>query len=315
MMENVNNEWQVILNPHAGCGKGLRDRHQIEAILKKSGIPCRLHLSEYPGHAIILAKELAAQGNLHYIIAGGDGTLNEVVNGIFQLNHAISDKVIMGMIPVGTGNDWIKTFGIPDDYQQAMNIILENKTVWQDVGEISFCNELTETRRYFVNIAGFGFDAVVAGRANQLKQKGIKGFRVYIESLLSSYFCFTPCFTDISIDSTPIRPNLFSASIGIGKYNGGGMMQVPEANPTEGKFHITVISKIGIWGILKNLAGLYNGTFIRDRRVTTYAGKEIEIKSEKPLPCEADGESLGESSYRIRILPHKLQVICGRTEF
>jgi diacylglycerol kinase family enzyme len=183
------------------------------------------------------------------------------------------------------------------------------------VGEIAFTNNGVMHKRYFVNIVGFGFDALVATKANALKNKGISGLRVYIQSLASSYLKFRAQTTDFQIDNNALKVNLFSASIGIGKFNGGGMMQVPEANPVKGLFHITIIRKIGIWGILKNFKGLYSGEFIRDRRVSTHTGKQISIKSSSLLPGEADGESLGNAAFQISIIPHKLRVIYGSDLF
>jgi YegS/Rv2252/BmrU family lipid kinase len=315
MQNEKNLTWHVILNPHAGAGKASRDRKKIMDVLQNSDLSYVLHISEFPGHAIQIAKALAYKGETNFIAAGGDGTLNEIVNGFFNGRGMVPANVIIGMIPVGTGNDWIKTFGIPDDYEKAMKIILEGKKVTQDVGEINFSKDGTEVKRYFVNIAGFGFDGLVASNANSLKAKGISGFRVYVESLFSSFLRFNARKTIIEIDGAKIEKNLFSASIGIGKYNGGGMMQVPEANPVQGVFHITLISKIGLWGILMNFRGLYSGRFIRDRRVSTYTGKNIAFHSQEQLPGEADGETLGEGDFRITILPQGLTVLCGETDF
>ncbi len=308
-------EWQVILNPHAGGGKGAHDKKKIEQLLKDSGLPFRLSISEYPRHAIEIACELVAGGATHLIVAGGDGTLNEVVNGIFLAGDNGQQEIILGMLPVGTGNDWIKTFGIPDHYQQAIDLIKANKTVKQDVGEITCLMEGQTSRRYFVNIAGFGFDALVAKNANQLKSKGVTGIRVYIQSLLSGYLNYKSSASQLTIDGAVLNANLFSASIGLGKFNGGGMMQVPEANPLQGLFHVTVIRKIGIWGILTNFKGLYSGQFIHDRRVSTHTGKVIEIQSVVPLPGEADGETLGNGSFSISIIAHRLKVIYGSDKF
>jgi diacylglycerol kinase family enzyme len=219
------------------------------------------------------------------------------------------------MLPVGTGNDWIKTFGIPDHYQKAIDIIKAGKTVRQDVGEITCLMDGKTSKRYFVNIAGFGFDALVAKNANDLKFKGITGIRVYIQSLLSGYVSYKTRNTQISVDGAVLNVNLFSASVGLGKFNGGGMMQVPEANPLQGLFHVTVIRKIGIWGILTNFKGLYSGKFILDKRVSTHAGKEIGILSETPLPGEADGETLGTGTFSIGLIAHRLRVIYGSDKF
>jgi YegS/Rv2252/BmrU family lipid kinase len=315
MPENSAMLWQVILNPHAGGGKGAHDQKKIEALLKQSGISFQLSISQYPLHAIELAKELVINGATHLIVAGGDGTLNEVVNGVFLAEQTVHHEITLGMLPVGTGNDWIKTFGIPDHYQKAIDIIKEYKTVKQDVGEITCLMEGKSSKRYFVNIAGFGFDALVAKNANELKFKGISGIRVYVQSLLSGYVNYKSRRTRITIDGAILDVNLFSASVGLGKFNGGGMMQVPEANPVQGLFHLTVIRQIGIWGILTNFKGLYSGSFIQDKRVSTHAGKVISFHSYSPLPGEADGETLGAGSFTIGIIAHRLRVIYGSDKF
>jgi len=307
--------WQVILNPHAGGGKGAHDRNRIEHLLKTSAFDYIITVSQYPRHAIELARDLVTSGATHLIAAGGDGTLNEVVNGIFLAEQQSHHEIILGMIPVGTGNDWIKTFGIPDHYQKSIDIIREGKTVRQDVGEITCLVDGQISKRYFVNIAGFGFDALVAKNANDLKSKDVTGIRVYVQSLFSGYLTYKSRHAKITIDGAVLNVNLFSASVGIGKFNGGGMMQVPEANPLRGLFHITVIRRIGIWGILKNFRGLYSGGFVKDKRVSTHAGKIIGFTSPLPLPGEADGETLGSGSFTIGIIAHRLRVIYGSDKF
>jgi YegS/Rv2252/BmrU family lipid kinase len=307
--------WQVLLNPHAGCGKGKRDKNKIVSILNHSGLRYILHESEYAGHIFELAKDIALNGSTHFIVAGGDGTLNETVNGIFNGKNSHYDSFVIGMLPVGTGNDWIRTFGIPDHYQMAMDVILNGKTVIQDVGLIEYMEQGINIHRFFVNIAGFGFDAMVATRANKLKNKGLSGLRVYMESFIWSYFNYKTEQTNVVIDDDTLTVNLLSASVGIGKFNGGGMMQVPAANPVNGHFHVTIIRKMSIWGIIGNFRKLYNGSFVRDYRVSTHIGKEVQLKAFKPLPGEADGESLGNSSFKLHIVPHQLRVIYGEDTF
>jgi len=313
--EELNIRWQVILNPHAGCGKGRRDKNKIISILNHSGLSYSLQESEYAGHSFELAKDLAIGGSTHFIVAGGDGTLNETVNGIFSGNINHCDHIVIGMIPVGTGNDWIRTFGIPDHYQMAMDIILKGKTVVQDVGKIEYFGDGENTSRFFVNIAGFGFDAMVAIRANKLKNNGISGLRVYIESFLWSYLNYSAGQTMIEIDNEKLSVDLFSASVGIGKFNGGGMMQVPDANPVNGIFHVTIIRNLGIWGIIRNFLKLYNGSFIHDHRVSTHFGKKVQLSAVNRLPAEADGESIGTGNFNLHLLPHHLRVIYGEDKF
>lgn len=307
--------WQVILNPHAGCGKGRRDKKKIVSILDHSGLRYSLHESEYAGHSCELAKDLALNGATHFIVAGGDGTLNEIVNGIFNGKNIQCDNIVIGMLPVGTGNDWIRTFGIPDNYQMAMDIILKGKTVVQDIGLVEYTDQGSNINRFFVNIAGFGFDAMVATRANKLKNNGLSGLRVYLESFLWSYFNYKAGQTIIVIDNEKLEVNLFSASVGIGKFNGGGMMQVPDANPVNGNFHITIIRNLSIWGIISNFKKLYNGSFVRDYRVSTHIGRKVQLNAEKPLSGEADGETMGKSNFNLNIIPHQLRVIYGEDKF
>ncbi len=313
-MEHIIN-WHIILNPHAGGGKGRRDKSRIVSILDHSGVIYTLYESEYEGHSRDLSKELAINGATHFIVAGGDGSLNDTVNGIIQGKQGHIDDIVVGMIPVGTGNDWIRTFGIPDNYQSAIDIILKGKTVVQDVGLIEYQELGKMVSRYFVNIAGFGFDALVASRANKLKNSGLSGLWVYIESFLWSYFNFRATQTLVEIDDQQLKLNLFSASVGIGKFNGGGMMQVPDANPVNGLFHITIIRDLNVWRILLNLRGLYNGRFLSDSRVSTHTAEKVRFTGPKPLSGEADGESLGYSNFKLHILPHQLRVIYGEDKF
>lgn len=313
-MELIDN-WQVILNPHAGCGKGRRDKNKIVAILDHSGLRYTIHVSEYAGHAFELAKDLAINGVTHFIVAGGDGALNEIVNGIFNGKNNQCKNIVIGMIPVGTGNDWIRTFGIPDNYQMAMDAILKGKTVVQDVGLVEYVEAERTINRYFVNIAGFGFDAMVATRANTLKNNGLSGLRVYIQSFLWSYLNHKADQTTIVIDDEKLSVDLFSASVGIGKFNGGGMMQVPDANPVNGNFHVTIIRNMSIWGIITNFLKLYNGSFTSDYRVSTHTGKQVQITASKTLSGEVDGESIGNSNFNLHIIPHQLRVIYGEDKF
>ena len=307
--------WQVIFNPHAGCGKGRRDKNKLVSILDHSGLQYILHESLYAGHSFILAKDLALNGATHFIVAGGDGTLNETANGIFNGKNSQCDNIVIGMLPVGTGNDWIRTFGIPDHYQMAMDVILKGKTVIQDVGLVQYLEEGKNVSRYFVNIAGFGFDAMVATRANSLKNNGLSGLRVYLESFFWSYFNHIAAPATVVIDGEILNVNLFSASVGIGKFNGGGMMQVPEGNPVNGRFHITIIRKMSIWGILGNFIKLYNGSFVNDYRVSTHSGLQIKLTADQMISGEVDGESMGNSNYNLKIIPHQLRVIYGEDKF
>jgi len=302
-------KWFVILNPHAGSGRGKNDQTEILKKLAKADFHFELAISEYPKHIIQLTIDAIGKGFRKLIIAGGDGSLNEVVNGIFQQIVCPPEEITVGMIPVGTGNDWIKTFGIPNSYKEAIKILKQERIMRQDIGRITFTeNEETKTC-YFANMAGFGFDAMVAAKTNMLKNKGRSGISLYLQALGSSFLNFQTTRTHLTIDGNEIDELVFSVSIGIGKYNGGGMMQAPGAVPDNGRFQVTIIRKIGLFGILRNLAGLYSGKFVNDYRVSTYQAQNISISSVQNIAGEADGEILGYNKFEIDIFPQKLSVL------
>ena len=303
------NKWFVILNPHAGSGRGKKDRAEILKRLHKSDFQFELAVSEFPKHTIQLTIQAIEKGFRNLIVAGGDGTLNEAVNGIFLQKTCSPEEITIGMVPVGTGNDWIKTFGIPNDYKAAVKVLRHQKTMRQDVGRITFGENGMSRICYFANMAGFGFDAMVAERTNRLKDKGRKGISLYLQALGSSFLKYQTCKTRVVIDGQEMDELIFSASVGIGKFNGGGMMQAPGAIPDNGLFQVTIIRKIGLFGILRNLAGLYSGEFIKDHRVSTHQAQNISISSARDIAGEADGEILGDNKFEIEMVSQKLSVI------
>jgi YegS/Rv2252/BmrU family lipid kinase len=309
-MENsLHNHWLVILNPHAGSGRGQKDQAEIIRLLDKSEIQYRMAVSDYPKHTIQLIIHAIADGYRKIIVAGGDGTLNEVVNGIFSQATCPPEEIVVGVIPVGTGNDWIKTFGIPNDYHAALEIILKGDVMQQDVGRIAYTENNIQKVCYFANMAGFGFDALVAGKTNTLKNLGRSGISLYLQALGSSFWNYRTGKMHLILDDQILDEEIFSVSAGIGKYNGGGMMQAPRAIPDNGLFQVTVIRKIALFGIIRNLMGLYSGEFIKDRRVSTHFASHISISSDQLIAGEADGEILGENKFEINMFSQRLNVI------
>jgi YegS/Rv2252/BmrU family lipid kinase len=304
-------KWTLIVNPHAGGMTGEKDLPKIQSLLHGAAIQYDLMLSEYPGHIIQLTKEAIELGSRKFIVVGGDGTLNEVVNGVFLQNICLPEEVLLGMIPVGTGNDWIKTFGVPSSYSEAIALLKNQRTLFQDLGKLSYSEDGGKKCRYFSNMAGFGFDAMVAQKANLMKAKGRSGLLVYLQSLIWAFGQYKTRKVKLLFDDNTVEDLIFSVSVAIGKFNGGGMMQAPDAVPTNGVFDVTIIKDIGLWGILSNIAGLYSGKYVRDYRVLCFKTKTLHISAENPLSAEVDGESLGQSQFKIEILPQKLQVIVG----
>jgi len=305
-------KWLIIVNPNAGVKKGVKDWPLISRLLNSAGISHLCVLTEHRNHANFLVGEFIREGYRNVAVVGGDGTMNEVVNGIFLQKHVEPSEITLGMIPVGTGNDWCRTFAIPFDYEKAIAILKKGKTFLQDVGQISYFKNQDPVQRYFINIAGMGYDALVAKKTNISKEKGRGGPLTYLFFVFSSLFQYKFIEAVIEVDGHQVfKGEMFSMNVGICKYNGGGMMQVPAAVPDDGLFDVTLIRKAPKWMVIRHASKLYDGTLVNLPFISTYRGTSIRIRSVGKIYLEADGESLGHSPFVYEILSQSLKVVVG----
>lgn len=269
--------------------------------------------TEYSGHAIQMAQQsIEEEGYTNILVVGGDGTFNEVVNGIFRQKRFKTADIYLGMITVGTGNDWGRMYDMPADYSEQIKIIQKRKTFVQDVGVVKYQSHQNRENRYFVNIAGMGYDALVVKKTNQMKQAGKGGTLVYLINLVKALFQYKVTHLEIETDGKNIfSGKVFSISIGICKYNGAGMMPLPFAIPNDGLFDVTVIGKASKLKIIRNIKNLYDGSFVKIKEVETFTGRNFRIIS-KPvhnLFLETDGESLGQSPLDFEVIPESVKLI------
>jgi YegS/Rv2252/BmrU family lipid kinase len=308
---NLKQNWLVVVNPNAGRSKGKKDWNTIIGLLAKYGIEFDAQLTQTRRHAILLTQEGIKNGYRKIIVVGGDGTMNEVVNGVFTQKECPTTDITLAMVMVGTGNDWGKLFGIHPDYEQAITIIAEHKIRLQDIGIVDYYHGTTRESRYFINIAGLGFDAVVVKRTNIQKDKGHKGKLIYFVNLLRSLLSYKHTVTSVEIDGNKLQDDIFTISIGIGRFSGGGMMQTPNAIPDDGLFDITIIKKIRKGEVIRSLKMLYDGSILEHPKIQGFMGKDILIDSDPLIHLEADGESLGHSPIEFRIIPKSVNIIYG----
>jgi YegS/Rv2252/BmrU family lipid kinase len=309
---NESAPWLVIVNPNAGRGKGEKDWKTIASLLEQYALPYKACFTEARRHAILMASDGIKQGYRKIMVVGGDGTMNEVVNGVFAQKICPTSDITLGMITVGTGNDWGKLFGIPLQYEAAIRILKESKSRLQDAGMVYFYHGTSRQKRYFINIAGLGFDAVVVKRTNIQKDKGHKGKALYMINLLRSLLQYRHTYVVVEIDGRILRDDVFTISIGIGRFSGGGMMQTPHAIPDDGLFDVTIIKKIRKGDIIMSLRRLYDGSILEHPKIEGFIGKNILIDSDPLIHVEADGESLGHSPIEFSILPKSINIIYGR---
>jgi YegS/Rv2252/BmrU family lipid kinase len=305
------NEWLVIVNPNAGNGKGKKDWDSISALLKKEDLPFTVKFTERKGQAIILTQEAIKAGFRAIITVGGDGTLNEVVNGVFLNDVCPTTGISLALIPVGTGNDWGKMFGIPLDYEKAIKIIRDNKLMLHDIGLVSYYDGTEKKKRYFINIAGLGFESVVVKRTNIQKDKGRSGKAIYLYNLLMSLLSYKNTKAELIIDGVKSNADVFSINVGNGRYCGGGMRQTPDALPDDGLLDVTVINGIGKFEIIRNLKILYDGSILSHPKIDGYRCKNIKVSSDSVIYTEADGESLGHTPAEFSIIPAGINIVYG----
>lgn len=301
--------WKVIINPNAGRRKGKKDWTEISGFLEKHGFNYEATFTEGKHHAIKLVRDSIISGYRRFIIVGGDGTMNEAVNGVFTQSVCPTSDIIIGMITVGTGNDWGRMFNIPEQYEKAVKVLKANKTLRQDVGIVNYQTDDGEENRYFINIAGLGFDATVVKRSNLQKEKGKSGKSVYYMTLLKSLFLHKSTHTKITIDGLETKNDTFSISLGIGQFSGGGMRQTPDAIIDDGLFDLTIIKRMRKGEIIRSLKKLYDGSILGHPKIEFFTGKNIEIYSEPVIHLETDGESLGYSPIKFEIIPSAVNVI------
>jgi YegS/Rv2252/BmrU family lipid kinase len=299
----------VVVNPNAGHGKGKKDWKQISSLLTIYNINYDFCFTQYASHAIELTREAIGNGFRCFIGVGGDGTMNEIVNGIFGQSEVPTTEFTIGTITVGTGNDWGRMFNMPSGYEDAVRAISNGKITIHDAGLCIYHSGEKEIRRFFINIAGLGFDALVVKRTNRQKERGRRGKAIYMWNLLMSLIVYRHIHTEVEIDNNKVSNETFTISIGIGKYSGGGMMQTPHALHDDGLFDITVIKRISKGEVIRNLKRLYDGSIYDHTKIEWYRGKDIRINSDPAIHAEADGESLGHSPIEFRIIPKCINVV------
>ena len=306
----MTNRWFVIVNPVSGGGKGLTDFPKISHLLRENGIEHDPAFTEHRYHATALAVEAVNRGYRKIIVVGGDGTLNETVNGLFIQKQCQPKEILLAVIAVGTGNDWVRTFGIPRNCSAVVRAIGEGYSFLQDVGRVTYTESKVEQTRYMANVAGLGFDAYVIKIFNHLKLKGFKGKWLYIYSLLKGYFSAKPAGATIEVDGKVIYNKLlFSLAVGICRYNGGGIQQLPRAVANDGLLDLTIIRPVHWWHVVFRARRLFNGEIYSIGHVEHAQGKVVKITSAPNIPIETDGELQGGTPVTISVEPQAIRIV------
>lgn len=293
-------KWFVIINPTSGNGSSKRKWPKIKSLLEDANFEFDFSFTEYPKHSIKLIQTSVYQGFKNFIVIGGDGTLHNVINAIQSQNHSNPSSIKIGIIPVGTGNDWIKTYGISKNPKKAIQVITNENYKHQDIGKIEFLNS-DQVPVFFNNLAGIGFDGFVVSKVAKYKSFGAIA---YLVAALIGLFSYRNFKAEITVNSNKIKTNVLMVVIGLCKYSGGGMQLTSDPNPSDGYFDISIAKDFSKFDVLKNLLNLFNGNISKSNKIETIKSSSLSIKIEDNYSpfIEADGELIGKGDFTVSLI-------------
>ncbi|MFL0268434.1 diacylglycerol/lipid kinase family protein [Candidatus Clostridium radicumherbarum] len=288
-----------IINPIAGKGKTLKLIPIIEKVFKARNEEFVIEITKYIGHAAEIAEKYSNEEDYRVYSVGGDGTLNEVLNGIVNTNSSLA------VIPSGTGNDFIKSIFKYNKKISMEDILIKTINGKEERIDLGKVND-----RYFLNIASVGFDAEVAYNSNKFKKLPlINGRLAYILGLLLTVLKYKNYDLNIKIDNTSLRLNSLLVAVANGRYYGGGINVAPKANLKDGFFDVCLIKRVGRLKILGLFPKVINGTHETIKEVNFKNGKAVHIISKEDLAFNIDGEIIRGKEAEFQIINHGVQIV------
>lgn len=307
--------YKIIVNPTSGRGFAGRMIPSIEEKLKELGLDFDLVQTERPWHAAELAEKAALEGYDVVISASGDGTANEVLNGLMKAQAKGKTKTAMGIIAVGTGNDLAYGMNIPGNFDECFTVLSENKRRMMDIGLVTG-GDYPEGR-YFGNGVGMGFDAAVGFEA--VKIRWTRGLLAYLIAALRTVFLyFTAPLVQITYDDKSIEQTSLMTSIMNGQRMGGGFYMAPNGDPGDGWLDLCIAASASKLRIFQLITYFMKGTQSTQPEVKTAKARKISITALKgTMPAHCDGETLCLSGDKlvIDLLPNQLEfIISGKSK-
>ena len=298
------NSWFVIVNPISGNLKFSTIWRKIQLLLDVRKINYSFAVTLYSRHEVELVQNAIQKGFRNIISVGGDGTLHHVVNGIMIQRYVKSSDITIGVIPLGTGNDWIKTYNIPNNIEKAIELIHYKKTILQDIGVANTENNKVS---YFNNVAGLGYDGYTV---NKLKKMKSFGAVAYLLSGLAGFLFYKKTIFKINFNSKSIETNCLMTMVGVCKFSGGGMQFTKDVNTTDGLLDITIVKNLNIFDLISNIKKLYNGHIVHHKKVETYKTNLITVipRTSKTY-IQADGELIGVGKVTFKIISKAINFV------
>lgn len=257
-------------------------------------------LSEFPGHLAETARET---GDRVLVVVGGDGTVNEVVNG------AVGTSAEIAVLPAGTGQDFCRTHGIPSRFDDAVRVALEGGTRTIDLGRV----ELAGASRYFANVGSAGMSGAVARRANGMSKR-LGGRATFFYALTREFLAWRNTEVTVRLDGGEERRGpMHDVIVANGSNHGGGMKLAPDASQDDGLFDVVLIGDVNKLDFVTTSPRLYTGTYLSHPKIELLRGAALTIEAAEPLPLEVDGEPIGTTPARFEVVPAALNLRVPRT--
>ena len=302
-------QFQVIVNPAAGHGNGLKAIPTIERLLTQHSLKYTLTRTERSGHAIELALQAIQQGCDVLVAAGGDGTVNEVINGLMQARQAGMSLPVLGILGVGRGNDFAGSVGIPEELEQACQALVEDKRRMIDIGRV--VGGKYPQGRYFGNCVGVGFDTIATLEVMKLPRWG--GFLSFLIAVLKTIFLYNKApLATIEYGDQKIVQRSLLVSMMNGRRLGGGFYMAPTSKPDDGLLDLCIAEQMSSFQVLKMIPHFLKGTQATQPKIRTGQTAKITITAQDgPLPAQTDGEIICTDGkvIEVELLPRQLEII------
>jgi YegS/Rv2252/BmrU family lipid kinase len=300
----------AIVNPASANGATATRWRDIASQLMQAFGPSSVDTvwTEQPGHAIDLARRAAAQDIV--LCVGGDGTLNEVVNGLMR--HTPAQRPALALLQSGTGSDFARMLGLAPGFEPAISRLRSGATRTVDIGELAYMSGRALQTRHFINIAGLGFDAEVSRALGM----GAKTRASYFLTVFRVLLRYRPRRMRITVmgDAGPSTREIhaFLAAVCNGQFFGGGMHVSPQSDPGDGHFELVTIGAMSTLEFVFNFLRVYRGAHLTHPKVAVEKIREVRIEPlDQPLALEAEGEALGAAPLSVRLLPGALRICSG----
>jgi diacylglycerol kinase (ATP) len=294
--------WYIVVNPASGAGRAARYRPRLVAALMRAGVPFCCVESSAPGDAARLAARASADGYRRLLALGGDGTFNELVNGLLAASGVPSRDCLVAAAAGGTGNDWARSMEVPDDPDRLAACMAAAIPRPADVG---VATDGGGRRAAFHNVAGAGLDAEVIARTPRRGPRSA-AYLVGLARTLTSYR--SPQF-EVTADGRTVRGPFLLALVSIGPRCGGGMRLTPQAVVDDGWLDLLLLEPLTIVGALARLPKLFDGRLAGDPAFRVTRCREATIRSETPCGVELDGQLFGTTPVTLSILPGALRAL------